>query len=278
VHSLTISAWCRGRHTPSLLNIKPLGRMEKLFKISEGTLVSKISGWRCGRRFRLSELPPFLQQEPKLFHQIRCHLPDNFSILPLERQKQIVESIHRDILRGNDDYTQRLMILCRLPYRLKEWPGLLRAEVDSLAHFKMDQRPPLGMRRNGIWRPASKEKFEDSIAYFYGALCLPTDASDVRIRGLGLTVTESQLTLALICCPKLVDWYIRFRCEARSQYTSYATGLLKTFISILRRETGWLRQSPHLAARLRPFVVDDIHYVPQDLVSRAQTDWHGVCA
>ncbi len=46
---------------------------------------------------------------------------------------------------------------------------------------------------------------------------------------------------------------------------------------MLRPETGWLRQSPHLAHQLQPFEIDGAQYISQDLVSRAQADWHGVC-
>lgn len=274
-HFTNIYAWYRGTSTPSLMNIKILERMEELFKISKGTLVIKISGRSGGIRLRRSDLPLFLQQNPKLYTRIRRHLPDNFCTLPLEKQEQIAESIRTDILRGNDEYTRRLQELNQLQYYLKERPEPLRAEFLNFAHFKMDANPPLGMLRMGVWRETTKGKHEGIIDSFSGALCLPADADDVRIRGLGMA--ESQLTLALIGCPNIVDWFIRFRCEARTQYTENAISLLNDFISMLRRETGWLRQSPHLAARLRPFAVDETDYVPEDLVSRAQTDWNGVC-
>ena len=275
VKSTALWEWYRGKATPDQQSIKPLGRMESLFKLPAGTLVNKIPRGRAGYRFRRSELPPFLRENPKLFYRVSKHLPDDFCDLTLEVQEKIVESIQTDILRSDDDYTRRLRVLMLLPYRLEEWPGQLCGEFDAFADFKMATRPPLGMRRSGTWKSTTKENCENELAHFFGALCLSADADDVRVRGLGMP--ESQLTLALIACPLIVDWYIRFRCTARTQYTVHAIAWLKTFISMLKPGTGWLRQSPHLAARLRPLLLDETHYVPEDLVSRAQVDWQGVC-
>jgi ribosome-binding protein aMBF1 (putative translation factor) len=271
----SLRAWYEGSETPSLLSVRSLERMEALFKISAGTLVNKISGLRSGKRFRISDLPSFLQQNPDLFHRVSKHLPDKFCTLTLEEQKKTVESIRTHILRGGDEYGQHLLTITRLPYRLREWPGQVRAEFDFYADFKMAEKVPLGMQRNGKWRPTTKVKSEMDLAYLLGAICLPADAEDERLRGLSFP--KSQLTLALLVCPTLIDWYIKFRCEARNQYTEYPIGLLQDFISMLRPGTGWLRQNPHLAARLQPFAGNITHYISQDLVRRAQSDWHGVC-
>lgn len=270
----TLSEWNKGNNAPSKLSIKPLERMESLFKLRSGTLTNKISGAH-NKRFRKSQLPAFLQGDPELFRRVRKHLPDNFCSLPLERQEKIVESIRDDILRGDDEYAKRLLILSRLPYRLKEWPEFARQEFDSYADFKMSEKPRRGMKRNGTWRPATKEKSEEDLASFFGAISLPPDADDERLRGLGFP--KSQLTLALLACPAVVEWYVNFRCEARNQYTEYPIGLLGDFISMLQPETGWLRQSPHLAGRLKAFAEGGTSYIPQELVARAQVDWDGVC-
>jgi hypothetical protein len=272
----SMRAWYLGSETPSMLSLEPLARMESLFKLSSGTLTNKIVGLRGGRRFWLSELPPFLQKNVNLLHRVRKHLPDDFCSLPLERQEEIVELIRTEITcGGGDEYQQRQSILTHLPYRLKEWPPAVREEFDGYAHFKTCIRPPLGMQRSGTWRPSTKEKTENDFGFFFGALRLPCDADDVRLRGLGFP--ESKLTMALLVCPKIVDWYIRFRCEVRGQYTEYVVSLLIHIISMIRPDTGWLRQSPQLALRLHPFSADEIEYVPQDLVSRAQTNWHMAC-
>lgn len=275
VRNVVLWHWYNGITTPSLMSIKPLARMESLFKLPSGTLVNKIRYWRIRNRFRHSDLPPFLRENLGLFHRISKHLPDDFCDLKLEAQEKIVESIKTDILRGDDDYTLRLRELIKRPYRLKEWPEPLRSEFDTFADFKMADKPPRGMRRSGTWKPSTKEKREDEIAFFCGALCLSPNADDIMLRGLGLS--QSQLTLALIACPGIVKWYIEFRCTVRTQYTESAIDLLKTFISMLKPGTGWLRQSPHLSAGLSPITSVETHLVTEDLVSRAPTDWDGVC-
>ena len=270
VGSGSLEAWYRGDETPSMISIKALSRMEALFKIPAGTLTQKVRGMRGVKRFRMSDLPPFLLEQPKLFRRISRYLPDDFCALPLEKQEQIVESIQTEALRC-DDYSRQLWDLCKLEYRLKVWPEAVSGEFDSCAEFKMAVRPPLGMRRSGRWKPTTKRKTVSDLSFFFGALCLPPDAVEARLRGVGLP--ESHLTLALLACPKIVDWYIRFRCEARTQYTEYAVCLLNNYISLLWPGTGWLRQSPQLAARLRPF--GDL--VPVELVSQARTNWDAVC-
>jgi transcriptional regulator with XRE-family HTH domain len=272
----SLSAWYQGRGTPSWFSVKALERMESLFKIPVGTLVNKVPGLHSRKRFRRSELPLFLQQNPQLCRRVTIHLPDNFCTLTPEAQEKIVESIRTDILRGGDDeYARRLATLSSLPYRLIEWPQKVRREFDSYADFKMTETLPPGMRRLERWRSSSRRMHELDFAYLFGAIRLPYEADDVRVRGLGFP--ESQMTLALIVCPEIIDWYFKFRFEVRSQYTEYPIGLLKHYMSMLRRDTGWLRQTPSLASELRPFACGDTLYITSDLVSRAQADWDGVC-
>jgi hypothetical protein len=276
IQTASLSGWYQRRETPSWLSLRALERMETLFKVPAGTLVNKISGLHSRRHFRRSELPPYLQQNPVLRHRVTTHLPDNFCTLTPAAQEEIVESIRTDILRGGDDkYSQRLVTLRSLPYVLREWPQQARMEFDSYADFKMAETPPPGMRRQGKWKPVSRRKHEKDFAWLFGAIGLSPDADDERIRGLGFP--KSQMSLALLVCPKIIDWYIKFRCEVRNQYTEYTLGLLCHYMSILGPETGWLRQNPNLASRLQPFTSGEVQYIPNDLVARAQVDWDGVC-
>lgn len=270
----SLNGWYNNTETPSKLSLKPLERMEALFKLPTGILTSKILGLH-GKRFLKAQLPKFLQDEPKLLRSVRPHLPDNFCSLPLKKQEEIVESIRTEILHGDDEYSKRLLVLSRLRYRLKEWPEAVLREFNSYADFKLAEEPPRGMKRNMSWRAITKKKCETDLASLFGAVCLPPDAEDRRLRGLGFP--KPQLTLALLVCPEVIKWYVKFRCEARNQYTEYPIGLLRDFISMLQPETGWLRQSPHLAARLKPFADDETTYIPRQLVKRAKSNWGRVC-
>jgi hypothetical protein len=202
------------------------------------------------------------------------HLPANFLELSPERQWQAFESIQNNVLRSNSPYGKRQAKLLRLPYLLKKWPAAAAEEFEQLASFKTGDRPPLGMRRIGRWGVSTMEMARNDFAAFFGALRLPVDAQDVRVRGLG--VSDDYLTTALVACPLVVDWFIRFR-SARTQYTSYTIKLLKNFMSLLKEETGWIRQMPHLADRLRPISYGQTALVSTELIRRARADWYGVC-
>lgn len=222
-----------------------------------------------------SQLPEFLRQDERLAYQVREHLPDNFLGLPPERQHEIWESIRNTILKNNAPYNIKLVELRKLPYGLKEWPAAVAAEFEELASFKTADMPPLGMSRNGKWKLPSMKMARGEFAYFFGALRLPADAADLRVRGLG--VPDNHLTLALVACPLVVDWFIRFRFGVRTQYTDYTIKMLKGFMSLLREETGWLRQMPQLAKRLRPIRSDGTPLLSRETIRRARSDWDGVC-
>lgn len=275
VSDSTLSFWCKGGTTPGESSLKAVFRLESLFKLPAGALVNKIPPGNLKKIFRARDLPEFLRQNPKLTNKIKRYLPNNFCDLPLTKQEEIVTSIQTGILQFDDPFTKRIVSLQALPYRLKKWPEQLRQEFDNFASFKMADRPPLGMKRIGSWRPQTRLKQENDFSFLFGAICLPNDAEDPRLRGLGMPL--SQLTLVLLACPLVVDWYIRFRCEIRNQYTEYTIDLLNSFKSMLKPDTGWLRQSPHLASRLRPIRYEQSELVSEGLISKAQTDWDWVC-
>jgi hypothetical protein len=267
--------WYYGEATPIATSFPSLCKMEKLFKLPTGILVNKIPSKNRRRLFRLSQLPEFLQKNPTLFYKISRYLPDDFCETSHERQQEIVASIRAEILRSDDPHTKKVFELQQLPYKLKDWPASLREEFDEFATYKMMQRPPLGMRRTGRWRVATKVLIEREMGYLFGAICLPTDSGDIRVRGLGATAED--VTLALIACPLLIDWFMKFRFETRSQYTEHAIRLFDCFKSMLQPKTGWLRQRPQLAARLRPISCRMQELVSPELVLKARTNWEQIC-
>lgn len=271
----TIEAWYQGRKTPASSSLDVLLRVESLFHLPAGTLVNKITGLYPSRRFRLSQLPDFLRQNRYLAYKVRAHLPDDFCKLTLEKQHEVVDSIRTDTLGSDGPYMRRVTELRRLPYRLKEWPDHLDKEFEDLTIFKTGSRAPIGMQRNGLWRPASKQMMLANLSFLFGAICLPANADDVRLRGLG--VSHNQLTIALLTCPLLVDWYVRFKCEARNTYTSYAVNLVNNFKAMLRIETGWIRQRPDLAKRLRPISCGATEFVSPQFIKNAHSDWDSIC-
>lgn len=275
LHETSLKGWCEGTRTPAAASYAAVTRLEKLFKLPAGALVSKLSSRGYGGRFRRAQFPEFLREVPRLAHKVSPHLPDDFCELPLERQKEIVESVRAGVIRGNDPHTLKIVELTKLPYRLVDWPPSLAGEFEDLADFKMGERPPLGMRREGQWRPASRETMRKTMARLFGALSLPSSAEDIRVCGLG--VPADHLTMAMFACPLLVDWFVRFGAERSGKYTESAKALVDNVKSWVRPDVGWLRQRPALASRLRPVSCGGTELVPKELVARAQTDWGGVC-
>lgn len=271
----TLSRWYKGTDTPGASSLDVVYRAESIFNLPTGTLISKISGLHMGGRIHVSDLPEFLRQNPATARKVREHLPDDFCKRAFEQQQEIVESIYRDILKSNTIFGKRQAELQRLSYRLKEWPKQLEKEFDDLALYKMADRPPIGMTRNGKWSPFTKVMRRHDLGYLFGALCLAPDAEDLRLQGLGMPST--QLTIALIACPKLIDWYVRFRCETRNSYTDHTVKLLNIFKSMLRAGTGWLRQRPDLASRLYPVSHNSTELISPQLIAIARSDWGAVC-
>lgn len=275
VKSGTFVPWYKGRATPVREFLPAISRMEMLCKLPSGSLVNKIKrhhqlGW-----VRPSKLPAHLRGNRGLRERVCPHLPADFLELAPERQKEIFESVRNEVIKSDNAYNRQQVELQRLPYALKMWPAAPEQEFQQMAHFKTADRTPLGMERQYKWRQATARMAREDFDLFFGALCLPADAQDVRVRGLGMP--EEHLTLALIACPLLVDWFVRFRHEIRTQYTNYAEVMLQRFMSLLKAETGWLRQRPELGLRLHPITHDGTVFVSQELVDRARNDWDGVC-
>jgi ribosome-binding protein aMBF1 (putative translation factor) len=270
-----LERWYKGLAVPNLLSAPALSKMEELFKLSSGTLIDRIPEWNRKWHLRYSQLPAFLLDEPKLARRVLRHLPGDFCSRTDDEQREIVSDIEQHILSHNDDYTRRIIVLRRLKYKLTDVPTRLAEELEDLCSFKTSERAPLGMRRNLKWRPTTKKKRGGDLASFFGALRLPADADDPRLRGLGFA--PGDLTMALIACPLVVDWYMRFRGEARTLYSEYHIDLLGWFQELLRPATGWLRQRPQLASRLVPLSLEDGVIISPEFVAGANQDWGRVC-
>lgn len=271
----TLWAWYKGDKSPSVRSLPRVSRMESLFRLPAGTLINKLRRSHWGWQVKPSQLPDLLRRNRTLDYRVCRLLPNDFCELSAELQHEIFESVSAGLVGGDDPYARKLAELQKLPYKLERWPARLENEFDLLASFKTADRPPLGMKRNTKWRPVTRDKIHQDLAYFFGALCLPSKAADARMRGL--SVPASSLTVALIACPLLVDWYVRFRCEVRSSYTGWVVGFLQNIASMLAAGTGWLRQQPQLASRLRIVSCGQTELVSPELIVRAREDWDRIC-
>jgi hypothetical protein len=270
-----LQSWYRGEAEPYPVSHRPLLKMERLFRLPPDTLVGRIPNWNPARRFRTSELPAVLQENKNLRRKVVRFLPPDFIEKTAEEQQKIIDSILDSRYNPSDEHGKKSKELRGLPYKLNDWPSPIDSEVKDLVDFMTSMTVPIGMRRAGRWRQTAAEKFKSHLASIFGSLRLPVDAEDERLRGLG--IDESALTLAMIACPKLMHWYFKFYFEVRNQYTNLSTELLNSFMSLLVRRKGWLRQRPQLASRLTPVSYDSQELITHDLIARALVDWDGVC-
>jgi hypothetical protein len=275
VRENALYAWHQGSRTPSMLSKDVLTRMETLFKLPGGALLSRVPGQHGGLRFRRDQLPEILREDKNLMKKVIKHLPAEFCVLPTDKQHDIVEDIRKNIAGYDSDFTRMMRALRESPYRLKELPIRLSEEKEEFFAFKTMERQPLGMRRGQRWRDTTKKKADQDMSSLFGALRLPSEAAVVCLRGLG--IETERLTMAFIVCPLIIDWYLRFLGEARTQYTQYHLDLIGSYIEMLEPGTGWLRQKPQLAGRLTPVSLGDTELVSPDFITRAISDWNGVC-
>jgi hypothetical protein len=286
----TFRRWYLGKGSPSGDGLGYLVSLEKLFKLRPGALTSLLSPVNRKKLFCRANFPEFLRENKCLTRKLVPHLPDDFCERPLNEQEQIVHYIQNKIIRNSDPNIKRSQELTNLYYGLtesknpregqKKWPERLSKEIKALIKFKTGSRAPIGMKRNKSWRKTTAKMRKGWLALFFGSLALPHNAADVRLCGLGLS--DDYLTLGLVVSPNIVDWYIRFKCEKRTQYTEEATVFISFIISLLG-ENGWVRQTPQLADLLRPITYyeveseDGVVLLSEELVKRAKQDWDTVC-
>jgi hypothetical protein len=79
--------------------------------------------------------------------------------------------------------------------------------------------------------------------------------------------------MGMLVFPSVWDWYLQWREKRRGFFTTWEVNMLAFSSSLTRRETGWLRQNPALAERLKsiPGLVG-----PED-VDLAKSDWQRAC-
>ena len=169
-------------------------------------------------------------------------LPENFASLSSGEQEALVRRAVAVQIYGNP-YRGRLSAQVKNPYRLKTWPAQAQQEWEKLVKVKKGLAPPRDFRRNGRWATDETVRVHrQMMEALYGYGVADSQAEDSMLLGAGLQPEE--LSLALILVPEFVDGFLNFYFEERGtgingRHDTY----LKFFDSLLREETGWLRQN-----------------------------------
>jgi hypothetical protein len=86
-------------------------------------------------------------------------------------------------------------------------------------------------------------------------------------------VSLTKLTFAMLVFPAVWDWYLQRRQVRRGFYTQWEVEMLMLGAALTRRETGWIRQTPDLAQRLKPIS----SLISQVEIDAARSDWDAAC-
>lgn len=298
----TFYVWRRGEHAPrSSKCLRILAALERRYGLPSGYFATKLP--HPGRMVTNAEiLPRSVCQRRRL----AWHLPDDFDRLPLAKREEIVEWVETVVISGTTDYrryqaaavkqryavqfgdvaarptavtlsaspslTERLAdpgaIERDRPAGAMTAPPALAEEAADLFEFKTATLSSRGRRRNGIWNGETADQKMEHFGLLLGALAASPDGP---VKGYG--APTRCLTFALLVFPSVWDWYLRWREARRGFYTQWETEMLTIGASLTRAETGWLRQTPGLAERLRP--IEGL-ITPKD-VQAANDDWEGLC-
>lgn len=268
----TLAAWRRGLKVPQTpASLKVLDIIEHRYQLETGYLRSRLQ-----RRRALSGLvPPEVQHAES--RRLAWHLPDDFDERSAQEREEILAWVRSTILSGGTAYHRYHSTVSKHRFALRfdgsgppelAAPAQLRAEMDALLRFKSATLTNIGYQRSGVWGAETAAQREEHLALLFGALAaLPDD----EVSGLG--VPRGDLTFGLLVLPSVWDWYVQWRERRRGFYTGWESEMLLLGAAFSRSQTGWLRQSPWLADRLRPIP----GLVGQDEIDRIGEDWDGAC-
>ncbi len=302
IASSTFYVWRRGEHAPrSSKCLRILAALERRYHLPAGYFAAKLphpSRMRTNARI----LPRPVSERRRL----AWHLPDDFDQLPLSKREEILDWVETVVVSGATDYRRYQAAAMKQRYAVQfgdvatrsafvslspgqplaerltdpgfvergrrasaiKAPVALAEEAADLYDFKTSTLSSRGRRRNGVWNSETAAQKMEHLGLMLGALAASPDSS---VKGYGAPIRS--LTFALLVFPAVWDWYLQWREARRGFYTQWETEMLTVAGSLTRAETGWLRQTPALAERLRPIA----GLVTAADVKAAHEDWDRLC-
>ncbi len=161
-------------------------------------------------------------------------------------------------IAGNPDLTSAAL----------DAPPQLAEEMAGLVRFKTATLTAFGYQRNGVCGEETASQKVEHLGLMFGALAASPSGA---VHGFGVPLEN--LSFGLLVFPIVWDWCIQWRERRRGFYTAWEVDMLRIAAALTRAETGWLRQSPELAERIRP--------IPNLITERdgaaARADWDAAC-
>lgn len=296
IDSHTIRSWCEGKREPrTIQSFEVLGRIERRYRLPVGYFKSRLA--HPGRALTGHILPKIQRSEAR---RIAWHLPEDFNLRSKDEQDEIMTWVQANIITGATEYRRYQSSAAKFPYavrfdglqtkkrrkgttqKLNEEDGLdpevhntaftaperLEAEMKELVRFKTSTLTALGQQRNGVWNSETTAQRVEHFGLMLGAFAASPNSS---VRGFGARLES--LTLGMLVFPAVWDWYLTWRERKRGFYTLWECDMLVLGAALTRKDTGWLRQSPHIARHLE--VIPGLISVED--ISRVQADWDTAC-
>ena len=288
----TLMKWATGELTPrSIQSLEVLARIERRYRLPAGYFKSKLPYLGRARTGHLLE--DFTPAERR---RLAWHLPDDFNARSADDQEEILDWVNRVIISGSTDYRafQAAAIKNRYAVRFRAFqgkgfpkkqpvtddvdqeavstvvdaPAELEREMAGLLKFKTSTLTQFGFQRNGVWGEETASQKVEHLGLMFGALTAPADGP---VRGFGAPLDA--LCFAMLVFPPVWDWYLQWREQRRGFFTKWEVGMLALLTSVVKADTGWIRQTPALADRLRPVA----GLISEADIERVRADWNGAC-
>ena len=285
----TMRLWLAGKALPRHhKSFRLLSLIEKRYGLRENHFKQQFQIMRTARKSFLGQL------SVKDQFTAEWHIPDNFNErLPAERE-EIISWIKANVLGSTTEYGKYLARMSRDRYavlfptilRIRrhtpaislpklpkatgniEAPPKLAQEMMGLIKFHTASLSPVGYNRYMPWKLQTVVGHVRNFGILFGALsAVPTSP----VRGLG--IPASQLTFGLLVFPQVWDWLLQWRERRRGFYTVAERSTLYVAIAFSRKKTGWLRQHPILAQRLKPIP----GLITATQISVVKADWQAAC-
>jgi hypothetical protein len=301
VERSTLLKWAVGSKTPtSIASLAILGKIERRYRLPVGYFKAKLLN-RCRAPSGHRKLTGITPSERR---RIAWHLPDDFDSRPAKERMEILEWVRTVVISGATDYRRYQAEAARYRYAIRfpeltgrsllsrsvldedderrfldeveldltavamDAPCDLANEMAALIRFKTTTLTDIGFQRSGVWNENTAFQKIEHLGLLFGAL-----AAAPRGRVSGLGVPRAKLAMGLLVFPAVWDWYIQWRERRRGFFTTWDVNMLQLGLALTREDTGWLRQSPGLGARLQPIA----GLVSQGDIDAALADWGDAC-
>ncbi|WP_029557741.1 hypothetical protein [Xanthobacter sp. 91] len=294
----TIRSWLHSEKCPrSADSLAALDFLDRRYRLPLGYFRSKLP--MSDRSPSAKKLPGITAAERR---RLAWHLPHDFDRRPLHEREAILEWVQRVVITGTTEYRQFQAAAMKHPYAIRfpefqskklrraraavdeeavgadldpdlsgtvtDAPAGLAAEMAQLVRFKTSTLTSFGLQRSGVWGEETASQRIEHFGLMFGALAA---APSGAVRGFGVPLEN--LTFGLLVFPIVWDWYVQWRERRRGFFTRWESEMLALGLSFTRKDTGWIRQHPALADRLRPIP----NLITETDIAKARGDWEGAC-